>query len=68
MNESVFTPLALTRFAFNSILCRLALGAEALDGDLTRRDVSEPLRSFIRFLFAGKEGNQTRELDFPFFL
>jgi drug/metabolite transporter (DMT)-like permease len=51
-----YTSFALVAFAFNSILCRLALGAEAIDAAsfTTVRLVSGALTLWIIFSFFGK--------------
>ena len=58
MKVFFYTGFALTAFAFNSILCRLALGAEAIDAasfTAVRLISGTVTLILISFLFAGRE-------------
>ncbi len=63
MKIAFYTSFALVCFALNSILCRLALGAEAIDapGFTLIRLVSGALTLMVVFSFFGKKDAETKQ-------
>jgi hypothetical protein len=70
MKVFFYTAFALTAFAFNSILCRLALGAQTIDAAsfTTVRLISGAIALVLISSFLDKkESKKTRKLDFRVF-
>ena len=67
MKTLLLTSLALVAFAANSILCRLALGAQAIDAESFTivRLLSGSLALMIILWFTGRAGNKTSRGSWP---
>ena len=67
MKTLLLTSLALVAFAANSILCRLALGAQAIDAESFTivRLLSGSLALMVILWFTGRGGNKTSRGSWP---